>query len=126
MERDCEGGLIVLARPELGEQSASKRASSAAKHKVRGAIVIRAHPVGESVVLEVDDTGPGIGLDGRERIFDRFYRGGSRDSGGFGLGLAIVRQAARALGGGVEIAPQPNGAGTTVRVTLQRAMVPAP
>ena len=49
------------------------------------------------------DTGSGIPDDARERIFDRFYRGGARDPDGFGLGLAIVRQAVRVLGGAVDL-----------------------
>jgi two-component system OmpR family sensor kinase len=58
----------------------------------------------------------------QERIFDRFYRGDGdgRDAGGFGLGLAIVRESVRALGGRIELESAP-GAGTVVRVVLPAA-----
>jgi signal transduction histidine kinase len=70
------------------------------------------------VLIEVSDTGPGIAPDARGRVFDRFYSGqgrGARD--GFGLGLAIARDAARAHGGSIEIDSRP-GRGTTARIVL--------
>ena len=122
VEVDCDDALAVLADRALVEQIVSNLASNAAQHTVHGRITILARPLSESsVVLEVGDTGPGISGDERERIFDRFYRGDSRDSSGFGLGLSIVRQIARVLGGAVEIVPPTTERGTTVRVTLRRA-----
>jgi signal transduction histidine kinase len=53
-------------------------------------------------------------------VFDRFYRGQGRDAEGFGLGLAIVRQAVRSLEGRVELESAP-GNGTLVRIELERA-----
>ena len=78
----------------------------------------------ESVVtLVVSDDGAGIGVNDRERVFERFTRldaGRSRDSGGSGLGLAIVRDVIAAHGGAVSIldgSPE----GTRVIVTLPAA-----
>ena len=48
--------------------------------------------------LQVDDTGPGIPAEDRERVFDRFYRRASGDEPGTGLGLAIVRSVAERHG----------------------------
>jgi len=45
-------------------------------------------------ILEVDDSGPGIPPEDRERVFDRFYRRENAPAGGSGLGLAIVRSVA--------------------------------
>jgi signal transduction histidine kinase len=61
-------------------------------------------PVGDRVVLAVEDDGPGVATEHRDRVFDRFYRGESaRDRGrpGTGLGLAIVRSVAEGHGGSV-------------------------
>jgi signal transduction histidine kinase len=68
-------------------------------------------------VIEVADDGPGIPIAAQDRVFERFYsgHGGRRD--GFGLGLAIVRDAVRSLGGTIEVDSQP-GRGTTMRVTV--------
>ncbi len=60
----------------------------------------------------VDDDGPGIAREQRERVFDRFHRtdeARDRASGGTGLGLAIVRAIALAHGGGVRAARSPEG-----------------
>ena len=72
-----------------------------------------------SVVLEVRDTGSGFPPDERERIFDRFYSSDGDQREGFGLGLAIVREAVRALGGVIDVDSTPRG--TVVRVTLADA-----
>ena len=58
-----------------------------------------------------------MSLEDADRAFDRFYRASKRDGDGFGLGLAIVRQAAEAHDGAIGIETEP-GAGTTVRITL--------
>ena len=112
-------GLEALAQPELAEQIVLNLADNAAKHTLRGKIVLAAREAGDDeVAIEVSDTGPGIGDAEREAIFDRFHRGSApRDGEGFGLGLAIVRQAVRALGGRVELESEP-GRGTTIRVLL--------
>ena len=58
---------------------------------------------GGQAVLQVDDRGPGVPVDLRERIFEPFYRlpGASEREGGVGLGLALVRQIAVRHGGSV-------------------------
>nr|WP_206209550.1 HAMP domain-containing sensor histidine kinase [Streptomyces sp. SID10362] len=69
--------------------------------------------------VSVADTGPGVPVADRDRIFDRFYRvdkARSRDRGGSGLGLAVAGSLVRAHGGTIELAGEP---GTTVfTVTL--------
>ena len=62
--------------------------------------------------LRVEDDGPGIPATERERLFEPFARldeSRDRDSGGFGIGLAIVKQIARWHGGTVEIGDSPLG-----------------
>ncbi|MEV4678386.1 HAMP domain-containing sensor histidine kinase [Actinomadura sp. NPDC049382] len=84
-------------------------------------VTVRLAVRGESVVLDVEDDGPGIPSDLRDEIFDRFVRadpGRARTAGGTGLGLAIVQAVAVAHGGRAELAD----AGHTVfRVTLPAA-----
>lgn len=65
-----------------------------------------------TAVLTVDDDGRGIGPADRQRVFDRFVRldeSRSRGEGGFGLGLAIVRELARSAGGDVRVEAAPLG-----------------
>ena len=67
---------------------------------------------GDRVVVRVDDDGPGIPEPDRERVFERFARlddARARDSGGFGLGLAIVRELVRSRGGDVRLTASPAG-----------------
>jgi signal transduction histidine kinase len=83
-------------------------------------IVVTADAGPEEVTIHVQDRGPGLTPEERERAFDRFYRGGdgrSRRPGGSGLGLAIVQALAQRSGGSVSLDTAP-GRGTTVVITL--------
>lgn len=60
-------------------------------------------------LLSVEDTGPGIPSDQRERVFEPFFRVLGSGQDGSGLGLAIVRSAAQALGGTVALSSRPDG-----------------
>jgi heavy metal sensor kinase len=70
--------------------------------------------------VEVRDEGPGIAPEHRERIFERFYRvegSRSREMGGSGLGLSLVKWAAEAHAGRVELETE-EGEGSTFRLVL--------
>lgn len=74
-------------------------------------------------VLHVDDDGPGIPVEQRTRVFDRFARlddARTRDAGGSGIGLAIVKQAVELHGGTVAATDSPLG-GARLTVTLPLA-----
>ncbi len=76
-------------------------------------------------ILDVTDNGRGITAEDLPFIFDRFYRGGdemTRTTQGTGLGLFLVREIVNAHHGTVEVAAT-STAGTTFRVTLDRAQV---
>ncbi len=68
------------------------------------------------VTIEVEDDGPGIPEDARERVFEVFY---SSRGGGTGLGLPIARQIVERHGGAIEVADR-QGAGTTFVIRLPR------
>jgi two-component system, OmpR family, phosphate regulon sensor histidine kinase PhoR len=77
-----------------------------------------------SIALVVADTGIGIPKDELERVFERFYRtdtSRARTSGGFGLGLAIVRDLVKAMGGSITVESK-LGKGSCFRVLLPVAV----
>jgi two-component system heavy metal sensor histidine kinase CusS len=85
-----------------------------------GSIRLSAGKQAGRIRIEIKDTGAGISAEDLPSVFDRFYRADparSRNSGGAGLGLAIVRQIISLHGGEVQITSQV-GLGTTVLVTL--------
>jgi two-component system, OmpR family, sensor kinase len=69
-------------------------------------------------VLRVADNGPGIALQERDRVFDRFYRRAGNREPGSGLGLAIVKAIAVAHGATVELGDGPQGQGLAVMVSF--------
>lgn len=76
---------------------------------------------GDPVGLEVEDDGPGIPEDERDRVFERFYRGGDASVAGSGLGLAIVRNIAETHRASVELGTPAVGSGLVVRVGFAAA-----
>jgi signal transduction histidine kinase len=78
----------------------------------RGRVVLSAAAGGSRLVVRVDDNGPGIAPDERERVFDRFHRSDAsrdRDAGGSGLGLAIARSIIEMHGGRIWAEASPLG-----------------
>ena len=78
----------------------------------RGEIVVSVLASRSSVRVVVDDDGPGIAPEHREKVFDRFYRiadDRARSSGGTGLGLAMVAETVRRRGGRVQVGESPDG-----------------
>ncbi len=98
-------------------------ADNAVRHAPRGARVeLRVFTDGGIPILQVDDAGPGIAPEERDRVFDRFYRRASDDAAGTGLGLAIVRSVAARHGASVLLAASPlGGLRATVRFARDTA-----
>ena len=107
---------------------AANLVSNAIKYSPDGGIISLAlHPEGDKVVLDVEDAGPGIPPEDRDRIFDWFYQGEHVHRGrvsGSGLGLAIAREFVLAHGGRIEVVDD-LAAGAHFRVTLPRAPAPS-
>jgi len=115
---ECRPGLSVAADRDLLEQALSNLVANAVRYGEGDVVVVRAAPAPDGrVEIDVIDRGKGIAPADRARIFDRFYRAGESDDGGFGLGLPIARDAVQAVGGTIDVISE-QGAGTTVRISL--------
>jgi two-component system OmpR family sensor kinase/two-component system sensor histidine kinase QseC len=112
------------AVPVHGERSAlgalvRNLADNAVRYSPRGARVeLRVERAEGTALLQVDDSGPGIPPDERERVFDRFYRRSATPEQGSGLGLAIVRSIADRHGAALALHDSPLGG---LRVSLRFA-----
>jgi signal transduction histidine kinase len=122
VEVECPPELLASVNRDLLEQALRNLADNAVKHTPSGRVVLRAYASGTAVNIEVEDTGVGMTAETQQHVFDRFYRGQDRDAEGFGLGLAIVRQAVRTLGGHIDLDSAP-GQGTRIRIVLEGARV---
>ena len=92
-------------------------------------VTISARAAGNAVEVDVADHGPGIPAGQEETVFQKFYRGSSRETGagqGAGLGLAICRGIIRAHGGIMCALPAPSGAVFRFTLPLDGAPPPAP
>jgi signal transduction histidine kinase len=89
--------------------------------KYGGSATIRLEESAEDLVIGVCDPGPGIPPEERERVFEPFYRSGSPELSGAGLGLNIARSIARAHGGDVILqAETPHGFCVAIRLPRSR------
>jgi two-component system, OmpR family, sensor histidine kinase KdpD len=108
---------LVRADPGLLERVLANLFSNALRHSPPDLRpMLRAKEEGDRVVLDVVDHGPGVPAALKERIFEPFARLDKR-SPGVGLGLAVAKGFAEAMGGTIVAVDTPGG-GLTVRVTL--------
>lgn len=113
----------VQADPELIKQCLINLIKNALEAMPDGgSLSIATRMSGELVALEVSDTGVGIPLDIRDRIFSPFF---STKGKGAGLGLAMIRKIMDDLGGDVELASR-EGEGTRVSLLLPPLLAVAP
>ena len=107
--------MCIRDRPALAERAVSNMIDNAVKwsppdSKVRVAVL--------SGAVIVRDDGPGIPMNERERVFERFYRTEeARSLPGSGLGLSIVRHVADTFGGRARIVDEERG-GTTIELVF--------
>ena len=105
--------------PLLVTQAVLNLVGNAVKYTGPGGHVrVGAKDAGEFVEISVEDDGPGIAPEAMPHIFERFYQGdSSRQAGGAGLGLSLVRLIARLHGGRVEAESAP-GKGSRFVIVL--------
>jgi two-component system sensor histidine kinase KdpD len=87
------------------------------------AVIVRVSSSGDTIVFSVEDEGPGIAPEQRERIFLPFETGAGARAGGAGLGLAIARQLAEGQQGALHLSERPRG-GSIFTLELPRATLP--
>lgn len=94
---------VVQGDPLFLRQALVNLLHNAVKYSpVGGTIAVRVYRNTDAVIVEIEDSGPGVPLEDRARIFDRFYRVDKarwRESGGAGLGLSITKWVVEAHSG---------------------------
>jgi len=119
--RAAQDSMIVAAPPEWLDRLLGVLLDNACKYAPDGtAVTVDVAAAGNRIVLIVDDAGPGIPDEERERVFDRFHRA-TDAKGGAGLGLAIADAIVRATGGRWQISTSPLG-GARMSVSWPRAL----
>lgn len=118
-----EGDAVLRADPDLLTQALLNLLHNAfAATEKGGEVVLGARPEPDSVRVFVDDTGRGLTLEEKERMFDPFY---TTRKTGTGLGLAVVHQVVEQHGGRIEV-ESILGRGTRVTLILPRPPEAAP
>jgi two-component system sensor histidine kinase KdpD len=98
--------------------------ANAALHTPPGTpIEVAAEFAEDSLVLRVNDRGPGIPSEWLPRIFDKFFRGPKAGTGGSGLGLTIARGFVEAQGGAISAVNRPGG-GASFSLRLPQTEMP--
>jgi two-component system sensor histidine kinase TctE len=113
------GGIVVEGQESVLSDLVGNLVDNAVRYTPPGGHVTvsvgRGH-AGAAPWLQVEDDGPGIPPDMREKVFQRFFRLAGSAQPGSGLGLAIVREAAERLGARVEVTQGAGGWGTVFSV----------
>ena len=111
-------GLVAAVDPDRIREAVDNLVDNALRFAPAGTpIALSASTIGQDLLIEVRDSGPGFPAGFLPHAFERFARpadsGRARSEGGAGLGLAIVSAIARAHGGWVSAANQPGGGAVT-------------
>jgi two-component system sensor histidine kinase RstB len=115
-ELESPGELVAMVDENLFLRAIRNLLTNAARH-ARGQVTVGLERIGTMVSIAVQDDGPGIPPNDRKRVFEPFTRLGdsrSRDSGGIGLGLTIVKRIVESHGGTAAIEDAPWGGAVLV------------
>ncbi|SPR95872.1 sensor histidine kinase [Cupriavidus taiwanensis] len=111
--------LPVRADPALLREALANLVHNAIQYSPRGSrITLSATRAGDHACLVVEDDGPGIPAEEREKVFARFYRRVGNAEPGSGLGLAISREMAARFGGTVVLGEGVHGTGVRAVLSL--------
>jgi two-component system phosphate regulon sensor histidine kinase PhoR len=113
----------ISADPYEIERLLINLVDNAVKYTDKGRVLLRLGSDGKSFMIEVADTGLGIGAEHLSHVFERFYvvdKSRSKKLGGTGLGLSIVKHIVLAHQGTISVKSRP-GEGTTFTVSLPLA-----
>jgi signal transduction histidine kinase len=122
LELDLEAVGTLHTDPTLVSGIVRNLVGNALKFTPAGRVSVRLRGEDEGVVVQVEDTGPGIAPELQERIFEPFFQADAstaRRHEGSGLGLALSREFARLLGGDLAVRSTP-GEGATFTLRLPR------
>lgn len=114
--------VIVFADPNKIEQVLENLVSNAIKYTNEGYVKVSLSESETELTIKVEDTGIGISDDHLARLFDRFYRtdkARSRDKGGTGLGLSVVKSILTAHGSTIHI-ESTSGEGSTFWFSIEK------
>jgi two-component system sensor histidine kinase TctE len=107
--------VSIKADPSLLDDLVSNLVDNALKYTpAGGSVTVSAGQLNGKPFLAVEDSGPGIPADERQRVRQRFYRMPNSPGHGSGLGLAIVDEIARIHDATLDVGPGTNGVGTKV------------
>ncbi len=124
IKEGCDKSFMVVADSEMIQQVLNNLVTNSIKYgKEGGRTQVGIYDMNENVLVEVSDNGLGIDAKYLPRIFERFYRADktrSRELGGSGLGLSIVKHIIEAHGQQLNVRSTP-GIGSTFGFTLKKA-----
>ena len=106
LDTNYESHEAVFVDKDMATTLINNLISNAIKYSEKGTILVSTKKVKEEYVVMIKDEGFGLSKEDKEKIFDRFYRvdkARSRDSGGSGLGLSIVKDIVEAHGARIEV-----------------------
>lgn len=108
LHASIEDGLMLCGDAVLLRQAFLNLVNNAIKYnRESGYVRVLASRSRNEITVEVENSGPGIETEDRERVFERFYRGDkSRGAEGFGLGLSLSQAVFEGHGGSIRLGPE--------------------